>query len=110
MKIIFAVIIIAHGLLHLLGVAKAFDLAQIPQLTERISKPMGTLWAVAALLFLATATLFLRSSQLWYVVGAIAILVSQGVIITSWTDAKFGTIPNIIVLIGLVAATCPRGL
>jgi len=50
MKILFAVFLIVHGLIHLMGTAKAFGVAEIPQLTQQIVRPLGALWLLAAAL------------------------------------------------------------
>jgi hypothetical protein len=55
MKIIFAVVLVVHGLIHLMGTLKAFGFAEIPQLTQQIDRPRGVLWLLAAVLLLATA-------------------------------------------------------
>jgi hypothetical protein len=55
MKIVFAVFLVVHGLIHLIGTAKAFDVADIPQLTQAIARPLGILWLLAAALFLSAA-------------------------------------------------------
>ena len=57
MKTFFAVFLVVHGLIHLLGTAKAFDVADIPQLTHQIARPLGILWFLAAALFLLAAML-----------------------------------------------------
>ena len=41
MRWVFAVIIAVHGLIHLMGPAEAFGLADLPQLTQPISRGMG---------------------------------------------------------------------
>ena len=38
----------------------------------------------------------------WWLLGAVAVLVSQVAIASAWTDAKFGTVANVIVLAGVV--------
>jgi hypothetical protein len=38
-----AVLLVIHGLLHLMGFLKAFGLAELPQLTGPISQPLGLL-------------------------------------------------------------------
>ena len=43
LKYTFAFIILVHGLIHLLGFAKAFGYGNITQLTKEISKPIGML-------------------------------------------------------------------
>ena len=37
MTTIFAIVLVVHGVIHLLGFAKAFGLAELPQLTQPIS-------------------------------------------------------------------------
>ena len=59
---------------------------------------MAVLWLFAAVLVLATAVLLALSVSWWWVISGIAALVSQAVIITSWSDAKAGTIANVIML------------
>lgn len=96
------VFLVLHGLIHLMGTVKAFGLAEMPQLTQQINGLLGGLWLLAAVLFVATAITFFASPRWWWVVGAAAIVVSQIVIVTAWADARFGTIPNIIILVGVV--------
>jgi hypothetical protein len=43
----FAALLAIHGLIHLLGFAKAFELAPLPQLREPIQPLMGVLWLAA---------------------------------------------------------------
>ncbi len=99
LKFAFLFVILIHGLIHILGFLKAFNIADVNQLSEYISKPMGMLWLTTTLLFLVTAIIYYLEKDWWWMVGASAIIISQLIIITAWQDAKFGTIANIIVLI-----------
>ena len=102
MKIAFALLLLLHGLIHLSGTAKAFGVADMPQLTQQISKPMGLVWLCAGILFVAaTVALFIVPTR-WWLIGTAAIVVSQVAILSSWTDARFGTIANAIALVGVV--------
>ena len=87
MKIVFALLLLLHGLIHLSGTAKAFGIADMPQLTQQISKPMGIVWLCAALLFVATTVALFAWPARWWMIGAAAIVVSQVAILSSWTDA-----------------------
>ncbi|AFH47838.1 Hypothetical protein IALB_0126 [Ignavibacterium album JCM 16511] len=98
MKWIFFFIVLVHALIHILGFLKAFQLAEINQLTQNISKPMGIFWLIALILFLAAAIQFISNYDLWWLTGLAAVILSQVLIILFWQDAKFGTIPNIIIL------------
>ncbi|MFT3846369.1 MAG: hypothetical protein QM725_15035 [Lacibacter sp.] len=98
------VLLLLHGLIHLLGFAKAFDLGNISQLTKNISKPAGFFWMAAAILFLCAAvSLFLQSRLFWFFLF-LAVVVSQVMIVFSWQDAKYGTIANIIFLLVAISS------
>ncbi len=100
MKIAFSIIIAIHGLIHLMGFVKGFGLANVPGLVQPISRPLGAVWLVASLLILTSVVGMYAFPRWWWAVGILASLVSQGVILTSWSDAKVGTIGNMLLLIG----------
>jgi hypothetical protein len=101
MRAALAAFLVIHGLIHLLGAAKAFGWADLPQLTQPVSPAAGVVWFAAAGLFLSSAaTLFLWPSG-WWVIAALAVGVSTAAIIPSWTDAKAGALANAIVLVAL---------
>lgn len=104
MRYFFAFILLIHGLIHLMGFVKAFKYAEISQLTQPISKGAGLIWLLAGLLFLTTTLLFLLQKEAWWMVAVLAVVVSQGLLFTSWQDAKFGTIANVIALLGIIMA------
>jgi hypothetical protein len=99
LKTIFTIIIILHGLIHLLGFVKAYGYADISALTKDISKPMGIIWLIATVLLVITAVLFMRKNDTWVYFGLVSVIVSQAMIFIYWQDAKFGTIVNILMLI-----------
>ncbi|NWF89671.1 MAG: hypothetical protein HXY50_09440 [Ignavibacteriaceae bacterium] len=103
MKWFFFSIVIIHAFIHALGFLKSFKLAEINQLTQQISKPMGILWLIALILFLAAAIQLMIDHNLWWLTGLAAVILSQFLIILFWQDAKFGTIANIIVLLSVIA-------
>lgn len=99
MKIIFTLLVTIHGLIHFIGFAKAFGYGNITQLTKEISKPIGMIWFSTALALIIVAILFLLKKDGWLILAIIATIVSQALIFTVWQDAKFGTIPNLIIII-----------
>lgn len=101
-KEIFVSIVVIHGLIHLMGFVKAFQLAEISQLTQDIPKPIGLLWLISALLFITTAIFLLKNDYWWWMIAVPAIVLSQLLIIMYWQDAKYGTIANVIILVGIV--------
>ena len=109
MTLIFAMVLLLHAFIHVLGFAKAFGWAELPQLTQPISPLVALLWLVAALLFLAAAGSLLVWPRGWWAIGACAIVVSMFVIAPSWADAKFGALGNLIVLVGVIFGFLSQG-
>lgn len=109
MRIAFAVLLISHALIHLMGFLKAFEFAELPQLTVPVSKPLGVAWLVAMLALLGAAVVLFAAPRSFWLVGACGILISQFVIVSSWSDAKFGTLLNLVVLLAVVHGAFSRG-
>jgi hypothetical protein len=90
------VVLTVHGLIHLLGAAKGFGWAEVAALKEPIGTGAALVWLLACVLVLATAAMIaLRRPTWWWAVALAAVLVSQAVILASWTDAKAGTAANV---------------
>ncbi len=106
MKYFIIAVLAIHGFIHFMGFAKAFHYGEMKQLVIPISKPIGILWLLAGLLFIVTVTLYLMESECWWMPAIAAVFISQIVIITSWHDAKFGTIANLLVLIAVFFYVC----
>lgn len=98
MKYIFSTLIILHGVIHLMGFLKAFNLAQIEQLVVGISKFSGILWLITFIMFMISGIAYLIKVEWWYVFAFIAVILSTFLIISVWQDAKFGIIANVIIL------------
>jgi len=104
MKSLFALFVLVHGLIHLLGPAKAFHWATNSPLRASIGTSAGLLWLFAALLFIATAVALLLGAPWWWYPAMAGVLLSQGLIVTAWSDAKFGSLANAIVTLPLLVA------
>lgn len=101
-RLLFGFLLVVHALIHLIGFAKAFGLASLPQLAIPISRSMGLVWLGATALLLASAaTLFVAPRWFW-TMAVLGGAMSQLAIFASWGDARFGTIANVIVLVGAV--------
>jgi hypothetical protein len=109
MTAIFAFVLVVHGLIHVLGFAKAFGLADLPQLTQPISPLFGTLWLIAALLFLAAAASLVIYPRGWWAIAGCAVVLSTLVIVSSWSNARFGMVGNVVALIGLIFGFLAQG-
>jgi uncharacterized membrane protein YphA (DoxX/SURF4 family) len=92
-------IVVIHGLIHVMGVAKGFGWADVSQLTEPIGTSMGVAWLVAAVVVIAAGVMLLVGVRGWWAVAAVAAVVSQAVIVTSWADAKAGTVANVLLVL-----------
>ena len=99
LKYLFSFLVFIHGLIHMMGFAKAYGYGNMQQLTKDISKPVGGIWLFACLLFIISAIGFLVKKEWWPVVIFFAVVVSQAVIIISWQDAKFATLANALILV-----------
>jgi hypothetical protein len=109
MRWVFVVLMVVHGLIHLMGFAKAFGLAELPQLAQPISRTMGVAWLLAASLVLAaTGALFAWPRGGW-MIGAAALVLSQVVIVSSWSDAKAGTLANLLLVAAVAYGFATQG-
>ena len=103
MEYVLAVAILLHGLIHLMGFAKAFNLGKTT-ITREIPKSMGIQWLfVAGLLVVTSVFLFVNSNE-WWIPALFGTLLSQALIFTMWHDAKYGTILNMVILLAVVNA------
>jgi hypothetical protein len=91
-------VVVLHGLLHVLGAAAGLGWAAVPLLTQPISTALGAAWLAAAMLLVLAGGMLVRQTRGWWVVGGAAAALSQTVILTSWTDAKAGTVVNVVLL------------
>jgi hypothetical protein len=108
LRFAFALLVLVHGLIHLLGFTKSMGWAS--PLEASISRPVGALWALCALLFGATAVLIGLQARAFWSSALLALMLSQTLIIASFREAKFGTVPNLLILFGVVlslAASSP---
>ena len=98
-KIIFILFVGIHGLIHLMGFLKAFGFAEIKDITKPISKSLGIIWISTGLIIVLSLIQFLMKNDYWWLIAIIGIVFSQILVILFWQDAKFGTIPNIFILV-----------
>ena len=105
-KFILGPLMILHGLIHLIGFAKGFRLAEMTQLSMPISRPVGLLWLTGAILFSAAAAVLFLGKIWWWPIAAAGLVLSQILVVMFWKDAKFGTIANVLILAGLVLIQC----
>ncbi|QHT71309.1 hypothetical protein GXP67_33965 [Rhodocytophaga rosea] len=109
-RIIFSILLLAYGLIHLLGFVQAFRLTNIEGVYLKSwasfmtdsPKLAGTLWFLAFLLFLGATLLFILKKEIWWALALTAVVLSQILIILYWQEAKSGTIANGLIVIGII--------
>ena len=103
-----AVVIAAHGLIHLMGVALLWKLGEVGQLRYAIAVPapgstaahlVGGLWLLAALLFVTAAVLLAAGRAAWRLTALAAVLVSVPVIGLAPGQAVAGLIIDGLILV-----------
>jgi len=108
-KWILVALLTLHGLIHLMGPAKAFGWAELEDLSRPVSRGMGVLWLVAALAFLAAAGLVVAAPRVWWWVALGGVVLSQVAVVSAWEDAWLGTVANALVLAAVVHAAAVHG-
>ncbi|SDS18674.1 hypothetical protein SAMN04515667_1604 [Formosa sp. Hel1_31_208] len=103
MKYAFAILMSIHGLIHLMGFIRVFFITSINQQVLGISQPIGAIWLVVFIMFVVATIQYLTQKQ-WYYIAFVAVIISQILIVLTWSDSKFGTLPNSLILpISIVA-------
>jgi hypothetical protein len=104
---------LVHGLIHLLGFsqewlfspAEKFAGRTVGELSAKASRFVGLLWLAACILFIAGAAFFVMNNEYFWIPVGLGLVLSQGLIILYWDDAKFGTIANVLVAIVVTFAS-----
>lgn len=117
MREVFALVVVAHGLLHLLGFVHARWPQRVPQLSGAtmfdlppvLARAVGPAWLVAAIAMIATAALWYAERDAWWIVGAAALVLSQTLVLHAWPDAKFGTVANVLLALAVVIGFAQAG-
>ncbi|HOK03414.1 MAG TPA: hypothetical protein PLD85_13115, partial [Spirochaetota bacterium] len=99
MRYLFLGIIFIHGLIHLLGFIHGSGLGEVKGLTIPVSKSMAFLWLIASFLVIIYGIAYFADCRYNWLFGFFAFVLSQLLIIIYWKDAKFGTIPNAVIII-----------
>lgn len=112
MRIVTALLLLIHGAIHVPGFLKAWRLAELPALTGKTlvslsdgaTRTVGVLWLAAAVAFVAAAVLRVFDRDAWWMVAGATLVLSQALIILQWSDAKAGTVANVMLLVLVVIA------
>ncbi len=102
-RLCIVILLLIHGAIHLIGLVHAFQWWPLAMMTKPIARGVGVVWGLAAVLMVVPAILILVHDRRWWMIAAMAIAVSQIVIIRQWHDARFGTIANVLVLLAVIS-------
>lgn len=103
-RILLIIFISIHGLIHLLGFLKAFNIIEIISISKTISKVSGFFWLLVFILCIITVFLIVINSDLWWTSGLFFIIISQIMIFSYWSDTKYGSIANFIIFLFIIVA------
>lgn len=104
MRYLLALLLVLHGALHLLGFAKAYSLGNFGAISLAVNKIAGIAWLLATLLLLGAAALLLRQHDAWWMPALAGIILSQLLILGQWTDARWGSVANLLLLAAALPA------
>lgn len=116
MKIAIIALLAVHGLIHAMGFAGTWGLAQFEGASRTpttlitvgpddfIVRVLGIVWLVALAAFLAAGFLLLTGSGAWRPVAVIAVAVSMIPVVLWWQDAPMGAVANALVLLAVFVA------
>jgi hypothetical protein len=122
MRYAIAALMVVHGLIHAMGFAGAYELAEFegPSKTPTnfvaadVGSPMlkvlGALWLVALAAFLLAAALLLADASSWRAAAVTGATISTVLVALWWQDAPFGALANALVIAAVVAAPQLEGV
>jgi hypothetical protein len=115
MRFMFASVLLAHGVAHLVGFVSSWQLGTLAELPDKTTilagrvdvgdagvRMMGVLWLLAALVFLVAA--FAVATEAGWAVRftLAAVLVSLVLCVVGWPDARIGVAVNLGLVLLLV--------
>ncbi len=117
MQIIFAIVLLFHGLIHLLGFVVPWRLATLEEMPYKTTvlagaldvgeagiRAVGLLWLLAAVGFAVAAGALFTMRPWWAAVTLGITLFSLALCILGWPEARFGALINLAILAFLFIA------
>ena len=114
MRLVLAVLLLAHGVAHLPGFFVSWQLRSVPEMPYRTAifggsvdvgdggiKAIGGAWLVLSVLFVVAAGVTLTRPT-WQPFVYIAIGQSTAMCVVGWPDARLGLVANAIIVLILV--------
>lgn len=116
MKYAIVGLLVIHGLIHAMGFAGSYGLAEFEGASKTptnfvtaapgstMLKILGAVWLLALAAFLFAAVLLLTDNATWRVAALAASLVSMVPVALWWRDAPMGALANALVIAAAMAA------
>jgi hypothetical protein len=116
MKLAIVALLTVHGLIHVIGFAGSWGLADFQgatraptnfitaQPTDPIVRALGVVWLLALAAFLLAAVLLVGDSTLWRPVAIAGAVISMVPVSLWWQNASMGAVANALVLVAVLAA------
>jgi hypothetical protein len=117
MRLLAALILLAHGIAHLPGFLASWRLATLDELPHRTTvlansvnvgewgiRAVGVLWLAAALAFAACGMGAFGGASWWLPVSVMAAAASVDLCILGWPDSRIGAFVNVGIAVFLLAA------
>ncbi len=110
-RIVVAILLIGHGLVHLLGFVVPWRLASLEEMPYKTTllagtldvgatgiRAVGLLWLLAAIGFVAAGVAVLTLHPWWGSITLGVTLFSLALCVLGWPDARFGLLINVAIL------------
>ncbi|MBK7857856.1 MAG: hypothetical protein IPJ65_04355 [Archangiaceae bacterium] len=112
MRVLIALLLAVHGVIHLIGFLVPFGLLRSNQFSGRtllqlpgvLQYGVAALWLAVCLALVVAAGLELSGRPMWWGWAAVALVVSQLLIVLQWPDAKAGTVANVLLALAVIVA------
>ena len=117
MQTLFTVFLALHAAIHLIGFMKWGVAHENPQLSVAglslgpapMRKAYGAVWLVCLVLLSTAAVTHAAGVTLWWVPALLGATLSQVLVFTAWSEAKYGTVANVVVLLAVIFSVAGRG-
>ena len=112
MRIVFAVLLVAHGVAHLPGFLVSWQLQSFPELPYRTTivggsidvgssgiRAIGLAWLASSVMFGIAAAAALMQAPWWQSLVLTAVGLSTTLCLAGWPDARLGLVANAVILV-----------
>lgn len=111
-RLIVGILLIGHGLIHVLGPLEIWGLADVETLSGDPTVDLGSAavqafalaWLCALGTLVVAGVLVIARHPWWRALAVIGVVISQVAIVAWWEDASAGTVANLLIVAAVVLA------